>query len=145
MLDAQDIPGLGNALTYIESMEALSKELKEESITSLIKAMKGYVEKVILGEKTELSPVEKSLTKLQEICRDIINGRQPQKNISEMLSGLGYDTEIEQTESHVDEEIEIDIEDDEESNETGEGQKREDKKKRWQLSMKMIGKLLPIL
>jgi two-component system, chemotaxis family, sensor kinase CheA len=128
MLDAQDIPGLGNALTYIESMEALSKELKEESITSLIKAMKGYVEKVILGEKTELSPVEKSLTKLQEICRDIINGRQPQKNISEMLSGLGYDTEIEQTESHVDEEIEIDIEDDEESNETGEGQKREDKK-----------------
>jgi len=41
MLDAQDIPGLGNALTHIESMEALSKELKEESITSLIKAMKG--------------------------------------------------------------------------------------------------------
>lgn len=128
MLDSQDIPGLGSALKYIETMETLSKEFKEESIASLVKAMKAYVEKVILGEKTELSPVEKAVTKLQEICRDIANGRQPQKNISPILSELGYETKAgQEIISTDDEEIEIDIEDIEGEEKKEAGKEKKDK------------------
>ena len=91
MLDSQDIPGLGSALKYMESMEALSKELKDESVASLLKGMKGYIEKIILGEKTDLSPIERGVTELQEICRDIINGKLSQKDISSFLLDLDFE------------------------------------------------------
>ena len=94
MLDSQDIPGLGNALKYMESMEALSGELKDESIASLVKGMEGYIEKIILGEKTDLSPVEKGVTEIQEICRDIINGKRSQKDISSFLLDLDFEEPI---------------------------------------------------
>ena len=102
MLDSQDIPGLGNALKYMESMEALSEELKDESIASLVKGMEGYIEKIILGEKTDLSPVEKGVTEIQEICRDIINGKRSQKDISSFLLDLDFEEPISSVTSSTD-------------------------------------------
>jgi len=127
MLDSQDIPGLGNALKYMESMEVLSVKLKIESITSLVKGMKEYIETVILGETTDLSPIEKGITELQEICRDSINGKQSQKDISPILSDLGCKEELAPAENNGEMEIEIDIEDleDEDTNETDKDNKGE--------------------
>jgi len=90
MLDPEDIPGLGEALKSLESMKVLIRDVKEESLISIIGAMKGYIEKLILREKSDLSPFESGISQLQEICRDLINGKAFRKDISSLLISLGY-------------------------------------------------------
>jgi len=89
MLDPEDIPGLGEVLKSLEFMEALIRDIKEESLISIIGAMKGYVEKLILREKSDLSPFESGISQLQKICRDLINGKKFDKDISSLLVALG--------------------------------------------------------
>ena len=91
MLDPEDIPGLGEILKSLDSIEDLLREVKVKSLTSIIGAMKGYIEKVILGEKSDLSPFEAGISQLQEICRDVINGKELDKDISSLLASLGYE------------------------------------------------------
>ena len=91
MLDPEDIPGLGEILKSLDSIEDLLREVKVKSLTSIIGAMKGYIEKVILGEKSDLSPFEAGISQLQEICRDVINGKEFDKDISSLLASLGYE------------------------------------------------------
>lgn len=45
MLDPEDIPGLGEVLKSLESMEDLVEEVKKEPLITLIRAMKGYIER----------------------------------------------------------------------------------------------------
>jgi len=75
MLDAEDISGLGKAVKSIESILELSKPLKESALTSITEAMKQYVEEAILGERKDLGPFERSISTLQEMVRDIANGK----------------------------------------------------------------------
>jgi len=89
MLNPENIPGLGEVLKSLESMEALIRDIKEQSLISIIGAMKGYIEKLILREKSDLSPFESGISQLQEICRDLINGKTFDKDISSLLIILG--------------------------------------------------------
>jgi len=89
MLNPENIPGLGEALKSLDSMEALIRDIKEQSSISIIGAMKGYIEKLILREKSDLSPFESGISQLQEICRDLINGKTFDKDISSLLIILG--------------------------------------------------------
>lgn len=91
MLDPGDIPGLGNVLKSLESIEDLLKKVKEESLTSIIGAMKGYIEKVILGEKSDLAPFEAGISQLQEICRHLKDGKEFDRDISSILASLVYE------------------------------------------------------
>ena len=90
MLDPEDVPGLGGALKSLESIEIFTRDLKDKSLISIIRAMKGYIEKLILREKSDLSPFEAAISQLQEICRDLINGKAFSKDISSLLTSLGY-------------------------------------------------------
>jgi len=90
MLDPEDVPGLGGALKSLESIEIFTRDLKEKSLISIIGPMKGYIEKLILREKSDLSPFEAGISQLQEICRDLINGKAFSKDISSLLTSLGY-------------------------------------------------------
>ncbi|MBW2333396.1 MAG: hypothetical protein JRF08_08240 [Deltaproteobacteria bacterium] len=90
MLDPEDVTGLGEALKSLESIEIFTRDLKEKSLISIIGAMKGYIEKLILREKSDLSPFESGISQLQEICRDLINGKAFSKDISSLLTNLGY-------------------------------------------------------
>ena len=90
MLDSEDIPGLGEVLTSLESIEDLAGELGQKPLISLISAMKGYIEKLILREKYDLSPFEKGISQLQEICREVINDKEFDKDIFPLLTSLGY-------------------------------------------------------
>jgi len=90
MLDPEDVPGLGGALKSLESIEIFTRDLKDKSLISIIRAMKGYIEKLILREKSDLSPFEAGISQLQEICRDLINGKAFSKDISSLLTSLGY-------------------------------------------------------
>jgi len=89
MLNPENIPGLGKVLKSLEPMEALIRDIKEQSLISIIGAMKGYIEKLILREKSDLSPFESGISQLQEICRYLINGKTFDKDISSLLIILG--------------------------------------------------------
>jgi len=89
MLNPENIPGLGEVLKFLESMEALIRDIKEQSLISIIGAMKGYIEKLILREKSDLSPFESGIYQLQELCRDLIKGKTFDKDISPLLIILG--------------------------------------------------------
>jgi len=75
MLNPEHLPGLGEVLKSLESMETLIREIGKQPLISLIEGMKGYIEKLILGEKSNLSPFESGISQLQEICRHLINGK----------------------------------------------------------------------
>jgi len=91
MLEAGDIPALGAILNTLESLENLSKGLKKEFVTLIIRAMKGYIEKVILCERSELNPFEAAISQLQEMCRNLINGKGFEKDISSLLKSLDFE------------------------------------------------------
>jgi len=90
MLDPEDMPGLGEVLKSLESIEDRAEKVQEESLRSLIRAMKAYIEKLILQEKTDLSPFEAGISQLQEICREAVNEREWSKDISPLLKSLDY-------------------------------------------------------
>jgi two-component system chemotaxis sensor kinase CheA len=90
MLDPEDTRDLGEVLKALESIEHRAEKIQEGSLRSLIRAMKAYIEKVILGEKSDLSPFEAAITQLQEICREAVNQREWTKDISPLLKSLDY-------------------------------------------------------
>ncbi len=96
MLDPGDIPGLGAALKSLESVADLAGEIGEKSLISVTVGMKGYLERVVLRETSDLSPFEAGVSELQKMCRDLCNGNKPDKDVSLLLKSLGY----EQTKAH---------------------------------------------
>ncbi len=90
MLDPEDIPALGNALKSLESIESLAKKLNEESLISLTSGMRGYLEKIVLRETSDLSPFESGVSQLQDLCRVLASGKKSDTDISLVLEGLGY-------------------------------------------------------
>ena len=93
MQDPEDIPGLGEVLKTMESIEDLVKKINEESLSSVISAMKGYIEKLILREQSDIAPFEAGITQLQEICRDLVNGKKFDKDVSPILINLNCTVE----------------------------------------------------
>jgi two-component system chemotaxis sensor kinase CheA len=91
VLDHDDIPGLGEVLKSLESIEALAGKAQGESLRSLVRAMKAYVEKLILREQSDLSPFEAGISQMQEICRDLVNDKECRVDISPLLRSLGYE------------------------------------------------------
>lgn len=91
MLDPEDIPGLGKVLRSLESIEGSLGEAKGLSMISIVRAMRGYIEKVILGEKSDLSPIETGISQLQEIVGCLIDGKEFDKDISPLLISLCYE------------------------------------------------------
>ncbi len=89
MIDSGDIKGLGKILNSMDTLEDLSAKIKEEALISLIKAMKEYLEKITLGQESDLSPFEKGISQLQEICRELNEGKGFTKDISSTLKALG--------------------------------------------------------
>jgi len=88
MLDAGDIPGFGETLKAVELIEGLSRKINEKSLIRLTEAMKGYIEKLIMGERSELPPLEAAISQLQEICRKLNDGGSFDKNIATLLTAL---------------------------------------------------------
>jgi len=91
MLDPEDPRGLGEVLKALESIEDRAEKIQEGSLRSLVRAMKAYIEKVILREKNDLSPFEAGVCQLQEICREAVNEREWSKDISHLLKSLDYE------------------------------------------------------
>jgi two-component system, chemotaxis family, sensor kinase CheA len=94
MLDPGDILALGKTLKSLESIEDLAKKLGEGSLITLTLGMRGYLEKVILCEASDLSPFESGVSELQELCRDLASEKKLDKDISLLLKSLGYSVQV---------------------------------------------------
>ncbi|MFW6148014.1 MAG: chemotaxis protein CheA [Thermodesulfobacteriota bacterium] len=105
MLDPEDIPGLGEVLKALESIEDRADKIRVPSLSSLIRAMKAYIEKVILREKSDLSPFEEGISQLQGICRELINENEFSKDITSLLKDLEYESMESSASSHPEDEV----------------------------------------
>lgn len=89
MLDPGDVAGLGKALISLESLEERSHSLKVDPLESILKAMKGFIEAAVFGEKSDLEPFEEGISHIQEICRKLTNDETIDDDISSLLMRLG--------------------------------------------------------
>lgn len=89
MLDPGDIPKLGELLNDIEKLIKMASKLGYLPLNQLLSSMKQYIEKVILAEEDDLSPIETAISRIQEMERDMKNGIEPQLDISDVLSRMG--------------------------------------------------------
>ncbi len=93
MLDPGDIPKLGEVLNELESVIGMASKLGYPPLLELLTVMKQYIEKVILAEENDLSPIENAISVIQQMERDIKNGVEPKVDISETLASLGVQSE----------------------------------------------------
>ena len=95
MLEPGDIPALGDILKDIENLQHIIEEekIEENSIRSIVNALKEYVEKLILFEKEDLSPFSNGVKTLQHILRDLEMGRKIGSDMDKVLKELGYKAE----------------------------------------------------
>lgn len=79
-LESGDIPAMGKVMNVLEELEAQSKDLEEVRFTDLVRATRGYLEKVILDETSNLQPLETGITTLQGYQRALLNAETPRED-----------------------------------------------------------------
>jgi two-component system chemotaxis sensor kinase CheA len=72
-MEADDIPVLGDILNHLTAIEKEAESIDNPQFSALIKALCGYLERVILRETTDIKPFESGLDHLQAFCRSLIN------------------------------------------------------------------------
>ncbi len=90
MLDVDDIPALAAVLKCLEEMEADIPANDQPDFSKLLKAIKGYIEQLILRETTDVSPLEEGVDSLQTLYRYIDNQQEFQGDLSDVLLKLGF-------------------------------------------------------
>ena len=89
-LESGDIPAMGKVMNVLEELEAQSKDLEETRFTELVRATRGYLEKVILNEASDIKPLETGITTLQSFHRALVNGETPQEDaLSQAFQAFG--------------------------------------------------------
>jgi two-component system chemotaxis sensor kinase CheA len=91
MLDSGNIPQLGETVKKLETIEQLTKNGKNGPLGTLTRAMKVYIEDVIMGEASDLEPFETGVSRLQAVCRNLIRGNKTDIDVSAALKALGND------------------------------------------------------
>ncbi len=90
MLDVQDIPALGKIVNCLGVLEEDSKEIDQPAFSELIQAIKSYIEKIILGEAADVTPLEEGVDSLQTILRHVSNQEEYGGDISQILDRLKF-------------------------------------------------------
>ena len=91
ILDGKDIPGLGEVLRTLEKIEKGGAPAGED-FALLLKAMKGFVEEVIMGEEKDLTPFEAAVAALQDLCRDLGEKKRKKVDLGPLLRQLGHES-----------------------------------------------------
>lgn len=90
MLDVEDIPALGKLVNCLGVLEEDSKAIDQPAFSELIQAIKSYIEKLILGEVADVTPLEEGVNSLQTIFRHVINQEEYGGDISQILNRLEF-------------------------------------------------------
>jgi len=88
-MEATDIPAMGNILNGLSELEGDSQAVSQPAFLDVTRALKGYLERLILRETEDLEPLEKGIDYLQSICRQMCNRGAFDGETSEILNRLG--------------------------------------------------------
>jgi len=94
MLDSGDIPQLGETVKLLEAIEVSLKNDRKGPLRSLTMAMRCYIEAIILGETTSLEPFEKGVSRLQEVCRNLMGGIKSGNDVAVVITDLTLGNEV---------------------------------------------------
>ena len=88
-LDQGNIPALGELLNGLSALEASATPLGNAPFIAIIQGLKGYAERLILDQETDLAPVESAVSLLQDMRRAIEHGEDIKGDIQGTLKALG--------------------------------------------------------
>lgn len=89
-LDKGDIPALGNIMNSLCRLEEEGQESGQSALQELIKALKCYLERLVLAEADDLNPLEEATGMLQSMVRTFRNGEVFQGDLSQLFHRLSY-------------------------------------------------------
>ncbi|RJR33553.1 MAG: chemotaxis protein CheA [Desulfobacteraceae bacterium] len=95
-LDKGDIPALGKIMNSLCRLEEETQGSGQSTLQELIKALKSYLERLILAEAEDLSPLEEATGTLQSMVRVFKNGEPFQGDLSQVFQRLNYGGEGDQ-------------------------------------------------
>ncbi len=96
-LEEGDIPEMGQILNTICSLETYCEGMDESIFPSVVQAVKGYLERLILGEAEDTTPLEEGISCLQSIYRSLSRDEEFQQDISFILEKLGKEDILNKT------------------------------------------------
>ena len=88
-LEPGNIPAMGEILNTLTALEESGKAFADSTFLNVITGYKGYLEKLILDEKSDLSPLEDGVAVLQDICRALENNEKYGSDTADLLRRLG--------------------------------------------------------
>ncbi len=88
-LETGDIPAMGEILNTLAALETAATTLKAETFQELTRAMRGYLERIILDDTNDLAPMELGVTTLQEMWRALSSETAYRGDVSALLTQLG--------------------------------------------------------
>ncbi len=92
-LEAGDIPALGTLMNVLEELEQEAGGLDDPRFLELVRAEKGYLERLILAEAVDLEPLEQGITALQALHRGLAQGEEARQDLGGVLRALGAEGE----------------------------------------------------
>jgi two-component system chemotaxis sensor kinase CheA len=88
-LETGDIPAMGEILNTLTALEATAATLDAGAFQELTRAMRGYLERIILNETSDLAPMETGVTTLQEMWRALSSETAYRGDLNGLLTQLG--------------------------------------------------------
>lgn len=88
-LEEGDIPAMGQIMNAICSLEEVCDGNADPRFTKMLQAVKGYLEKLILGEESDLASLGEGISCLQSIHRSISKGQPLKEDLSAALEKFG--------------------------------------------------------
>jgi two-component system chemotaxis sensor kinase CheA len=88
-LDNDDVRGMGQVLNIVCAMEDGCSDWDNKSLHWVIRALKDYIERLVLNQTDEVAPLEEGIKCLQSIFQAVRAGESFEEDISKVLCRLG--------------------------------------------------------
>ncbi len=89
-LEDGDIPSMGIIINSLTELEDLFNKVKQPKCLDLIRALKGYVERMVMEEADGSGPLEEGVDRLQKMVRSLKNKKKITEDPSSVLEKLGF-------------------------------------------------------
>ena len=90
-LEDQDIAAMGKILNDFEELGEAFKSVDNPVFSDLIKALMGYLERIIMFEAEDMTPLEEGIERLQKLFRSLKNEDDVDDDVSDLLEVLGFE------------------------------------------------------
>ena len=90
-LESGDMQGLGHILNTVSALQDGCRDWEQWPLKTVLEAIEGYTERLVLNQAVEPDPLEAGITCLQSIFRAVQSGAPFTGNIAPILQDLGYE------------------------------------------------------